>query len=136
MFGIQKVYIINNERGSLIMIGRRNINNTWKEEWELIVGLNEVKHINKPIEIKLDDILIEFETINKSGYTSSGTYNYNVVEYCAYIPYSNNVFNGYNMNDEYITENENLLDDISLIRDQIEMYIEEYLRNNNFIEVH
>ena len=109
------------------MIGRKNIDNTWKEEWELTIVLDEVKHINEPIEIKLDDILIEFETINKFGY--------NVVEYCAYIPYSNKVFNGYDMNDEYIMENENLSDEISLIRDEIEIKIEEYLRNNNYIKL-
>lgn len=122
------------------MIGRKNIDNTWKEEWELnlmLFGSEDIKNIYNPIEIRLNDILIEFVTKEISGYISSGTYKYNNIEYCAYIPYSNKVFNGYGMQDELIREEvkEDLYDKLVLVRENIEAEIEKYLRENNYIEL-
>lgn len=120
-------------KGGVKMIGRKKLDNIWKEEWELSLPL-DIKDINNPIEIKLCNILIEFETKEYNGYTKTGIYKYNNIEYCAYIPYTHEVFNGIDISDEYLNENEELFYKMSLIREDIEEKIERYLEENNYIE--
>lgn len=101
-------------------------NNTWIEEWDMPCIGYVVKEIDGIIEIYVDGMLVEFK--NSIDFRNEGG-----IDYCIHIPCEHKVFNGYDLNSEEFEADDELLDNISVIRAKVEDEIESYLEKNDLL---
>lgn len=117
------------------MIGRKKIENAWKEEFEMTIMDGKVKDTCGILEININDMVVEFISKHNNSWDRKGTYEWNTIEYCIYIPHNNKVFEGVTNLNEQFNDDEELLERIALIRSDIEEKIKEYLLDNEYIEM-